>query len=128
MKTISQCIVGDELFRADSAPVKIIEIQSNSERVSIRTNTGDRWQEYKATATQINHCMTRGYLTYCILFTTRSEMLRHKKQCLMNDLRKLKTDAQKRINEIKKFRLEHFDYLNEYCTEPYIKNLERQAS
>ena len=62
----------------------------------------------------------RFYLNY-------SDYLANKKKSLLATLRKKKNIIEKEINELYKFRNEHYDELNEYCTDSYINKLKREG-
>lgn len=132
MKTLSQLQVGDFLYNIDGDRYEVEEVSHylNKKQSESKFLINCNYRNYQTISntekTSASFCMTHGYLTHQMLFTTKYEAMISKKRILLNDLYLLKEKAEAAVAAVVGFRIKHFDDLNEHLTDSALRKLKAQ--
>jgi hypothetical protein len=132
MKRLIDLRKGDFLYDINSRKLEIIGLSLSDKEKQIMSvhikNHYDRWQDVKEpNNTSERFCMTGGYLSYELLFTSEYEAKKERKVVLMRQLEELKEKAHKAIDAVKKYRETHYEELNITLVDRELELLKRIA-
>jgi hypothetical protein len=132
MKTLIEVRKGDFLYDINNRKLEVIGLnisQKDGCKMEIYLkNHYDRWQSItNPQATSERLCMTGGYLSYEMLYTTEFEAKSARKSVLMAQLNDLKDKAVKAIEMVKSYREKHYDELNIELIDSELLKLKRVA-